>query len=257
MGPTRERLALAVSPHPDDELIPVGGTLMILADAGWRVVNLACSLGRPGQHERRRDELSHACAVAGFELDVPDEPIAMSRGDDTQLASSQTRALVRGRLARYRPTVVLAPGPTDGHPAHELVSGAVSLAVADLGRPQPVWFWELWGHLYRATLLVRVDHVLDRVCRALEAHESEAARNDFIRLVRSRAAVSSVTGPERVFGFGVGGVPYDAAEVLCETIFAERGWRFGPPRELDPASPDVADAGVGEAGPFLAGRLGD
>lgn len=255
MSPPRERLALAISPHPDDELIPAGGTLMILADAGWRVVNLACSLGRGEQHERRRDELREACAIAGFELDVPAEPIGMSRGDDPRLALSRTRALARDRLTRYRPTVVLAPGPTDTHPAHELVSGAVSRAVADVGSRQPVWFWELWGHLYHATLLVRIDHVLDRVCRALQAHQSEAARNDFVRLVRCRAGASSVLGPERVFGFGASGVAFDAAEVHCETIFAEGRWRFGPPRELDLAAPNVADTGEGDASSFLAGRL--
>ena len=37
---------LAVSPHPDDELLGAGATLMALRDAGWRVINLAASLGR-------------------------------------------------------------------------------------------------------------------------------------------------------------------------------------------------------------------
>jgi LmbE family N-acetylglucosaminyl deacetylase len=226
-----EPVALAVSPHPDDELIPAGGTMVLLRDAGWRVVNVCCSLGRPGDEERRREELAEACRIAGFELDLPPEPIGLSDED----AGGLVRSLVRDRLERYRPRVVLAPGIADGHPAHEVVSAAVSAAVADVGRPQTVWFWELWGFLAEATLLVRTDEVLDRVCAALEAHRGELARNDFRRLVRARATVASVLGPERVFGFGADGVSYEAAEVLCEMLFAEGEWGLGEPRELRPA----------------------
>ena len=40
-------------------------TLMALRDAGWRIVNLACGLGRPAQHQRRRAEVEEACRRAG------------------------------------------------------------------------------------------------------------------------------------------------------------------------------------------------
>jgi hypothetical protein len=84
--------------------------------------------------------------------------------------------------------------------------------------------------------------VLDRACAALAEHRSQVARNDYVRLVRSRAAVASVLGPERVFGFGHAGVAYDAAEVLCEAVYSGSGWRLGTPRELDVADPMVAAA---------------
>ena len=44
---------LHLSPHPDDEVLGAGATLLGLRDAGHRVINLACSLGRPEQQERR------------------------------------------------------------------------------------------------------------------------------------------------------------------------------------------------------------
>jgi hypothetical protein len=109
--------------------------------------------------------------------------------------------------------------------------------------------------LYNATLLVRVDHVLDRVCDALAAHEGEVARSDYISLARARARASSILGPERVFGFGARGVPYSGAEVLCETVFRDGNWRFGPPRELGVQHPDVTDESVGDAAAFIARRL--
>jgi LmbE family N-acetylglucosaminyl deacetylase len=245
---------LAVSPHPDDELIPVGGTLLTLSDAGCRVVNLACSLGRPTQHVRREGELRAACARAGFDLDIADPPIAMSRGDDLTVAQSRTTDLVADRLRRYRPQVVLAPGPTDAHHAHEVVSRAVREAVGSVGAPVTVWWWELWGYLHRATLLVDVERVLDRTCEALELHAGEVARNDYVGLVRARASVAAVLGPERVFGFGTQGLSYAAAEVLSETVFDGAAWRFAEPRTLEASRPSVSASGTDDASWFLAGR---
>ena len=45
---------LHISPHPDDELVGAPATLMALRDAGHEVTNLALSLGRPEDHDRRR-----------------------------------------------------------------------------------------------------------------------------------------------------------------------------------------------------------
>src|SRR6185295_887192 len=73
---------LHLSPHPDDEVLGAGATLLGLREAGHRVINLACSLGRPEQQERRRAEVTEACRRADFELVVHDPPLALSSGDD-------------------------------------------------------------------------------------------------------------------------------------------------------------------------------
>jgi LmbE family N-acetylglucosaminyl deacetylase len=248
------RVALVVSPHPDDELIPAGGTLLLLRDAGWRIVNLACSLGRPSQIACRRAELERACVAVGFELDVIEPPVALSRGDDLDAAAARIAAVIADRFTVWQPSVVVAPGPRDGHHAHEAVAQAVARAVVSIGAAQTVWWWELWGQLSTATLLVPVESVLDRVCAALAEHRSQLARNDYERLVRSRANVASVLGPERVFGFGHAGVPYAAAEILCETAFDGTSWRFCPPRSLAVDRPSPVPAGDGDASAFVAGR---
>ena len=56
---------LHLSPHPDDEVLGAGATLLGLREAGHRVINLACSLGRPEQQDRRRAEVTDACRRAG------------------------------------------------------------------------------------------------------------------------------------------------------------------------------------------------
>jgi LmbE family N-acetylglucosaminyl deacetylase len=41
----RSQTALLLSPHPDDELLGCPAHLFALRDAGWRIVNVALSLG--------------------------------------------------------------------------------------------------------------------------------------------------------------------------------------------------------------------
>ncbi len=233
MLPVTERIALVVSPHPDDELIPAGGTLLRLRSAGWRIVNLACGLGRPEHHERRRRELTAACARAGFELRPLEPPLALSRDDDLAEAQRRLEAELANQLHDLRPPLLLAPGPRDGHHAHELVARAVQSAVATHGGERTVWWWELWGHLVSPTLLVDVSAQLNEVCAALREHAGELERNDYERLVRTRAAAASVLGPERVFGYGATGGGARHVEVLSETVFTGGGWQLASPRWLD------------------------
>ena len=122
-------------------------TLMALRDAGWRVVNVACGLGRPAQHQRRRGEVEEACRRAGFDLLVCDPPLPLSAGDDLAAAEDTLVELLAQLLPELAPALVCAPSPHDGHHAHELVgraarraleahpgSGAAALALGRVGR---------------------------------------------------------------------------------------------------------------------------
>ena len=123
-------------------------TLMALRDAGWRVVNLACGLGRPAQHQRRRAEVEEACRRAGFELLPCEPPLPLSAGDDLAAAEETLVKLLGAVLPALDPALVCAPSPHDGHHAHEVVGraarprargpprpGAAALAVGRVGRP--------------------------------------------------------------------------------------------------------------------------
>src|SRR4051812_1275797 len=75
-------VVLHVAPHPDDEAVGCGATLSVLRHAGWTVVNLTCSLGRPGDEERRRGELDASLAGLGFTGRLVTPPVAISATDD-------------------------------------------------------------------------------------------------------------------------------------------------------------------------------
>lgn len=244
-------VALNVAPHPDDELLGAPATLLALREAGWRVVNFACSLGRPPEVPRRRAELEEACRRAGFELAVA--------GDPSEAALVEELGSLVCSLA---PKVVLAPSPHDRHPTHEAAgraavaaceaaAGAAHRGTSTPGRAPRLWLWGLWAELAFPTLLVAFgEERLQEVCWALEAHVGELERNDYRRALRGRAMANACLGPERVFGFGTspGGAPY--AEPLLEAGLSGGCWLAGRPRWLDPSHP-LPDLGRRDLGGWL------
>jgi|SRR5581483_3374122 len=227
------RSVLHVAPHPDDELLGAPASLFALRDAGWRVVNLACSLGRPEQRERRLAELQEACARAGYELLVELEPAAA--------------------LAAVAPALVVAPSPFDDHPAHRRAARATLAAVAAAGAPDRVWLWALYADLRSPTLLRPVAQPrIDEIEHALAAHAGELERNDYRRALRGRLELNAVVGPERLFGFGSQGLDATRAELLTELALVEGRFVLCAPRVAEsdelgtPAEPRTL---FGSAGP--------
>lgn len=246
---------LHVSPHPDDELIGAPAALMALRDAGWRVVNLGCSLGPAGEADRRRQELTEACRLAGFDLEIPTRLLGDPLGPaELDAARAMTGEVVAEALSRWEPELVVAPSPHDRHPGHEVVGRGTLDAARRMaeGAPEPgdasgvprLWLWGLWADLPLPTLAVEFDRGrMEEILAALGAHAGELARNDYRRLVRGRAEMNASLGPERVFGFGsaAGGAEY--VEVLSELHLIEGRYRLGLPRWLDPGSPLAGEAG--------------
>lgn len=226
------RTVVHLAPHPDDEAMGSPALLLALRDSGCRVVNVACSLGRPEHHRRRATEVTEACSRARFELRIMDPPIALSSGDDLGRAQVRLVSELAGLIAELEPDVVVAPSPHDRHPGHEVVGRAARDALAGPGMPR-LWMWALWGELPLPTLLFGFgDAELEAAAHVLGAHVGELARNDYVALLRARAVAARVLGAERVFGFGAAGRPAPYAELLTEVGFAAGQWWAGRAREL-------------------------
>ena len=234
-------LVLHASPHPDDELVGAPATLMALRDAGHQIVNVACSLGRPEHAAQRGAELAEACRRARFELVVLDHPLSPApRGPAPERDEAERRlADDFRRLCEERsPALVVGPSPHDRHPGHEIVGRAAVSALEAGPGAERLWMWGLWGELPFPTTIVEYgDERLEEILHALEAHESQLARNDYRRLVSGRAAADTVLAAELAFGFGGDGLAGPYAEPTTEAVREGSGWRLGGARRLEAAEP--------------------
>jgi len=246
------RTVLHLAPHPDDELIGAPATLMALRDADYRIVNVACSLGRREQRSRREAELREACRRAGFELIIPEHPVAISKDDDHAEAYEQLAALARTTIEQLEPEIVVSPSPHDRQYGHELVARALRDTLSErVDSAPPWWMWGLWGLLPFTTIGTAFQRPrLEEILTALEAHTGELKRNDYRRFVRGRAEMNASVGPELLFGFGASAGATAYVELVGEAVLVKGRWLLGRSRWLEPDAP-LADPSETEIGDWL------
>lgn len=125
---------LIIAPHPDDEILGVGGTMARLSRAGATVKVLTVSAHMPplypaSVHETTVAEARRAHAIVGATesvfLDVPAVFV-------NQVPTSDLNRRVVEVVKAFEPTVVLCPYP-DRHVDHRIVFDAAMVACRPVG----------------------------------------------------------------------------------------------------------------------------
>lgn len=179
------RRAVVVAPHPDDEVLAVGGLLVQLQAAGAALDLVAVTDGEsshPGGSiaplelaARRRVETEAALDLLGLDIEVA--RLGLPDGGRESLEQPVLEAL------RLSPgDWLLGPWAGDGHPDHEAVGRAcAAAAVRDGARllAYPVWAWH-WSHpddptvpWERAHVVEFADEAQARKARAVAAFRTQ------------------------------------------------------------------------------------
>ncbi|MGB2949988.1 MAG: PIG-L deacetylase family protein [Rhodococcus sp. (in: high G+C Gram-positive bacteria)] len=149
---SRCREMIVVAPHPDDEVLGVGGLMAMAAATGITVTVLAVTDGgasHPGSPTVTPDQLvaerSRETRRALRQLGLDLDPIRLGFGDGEVSAHEEelTHALTEF-LSNEPGTWCLLPWRGDGHPDHEATARACLTASERLGITAveyPVWMW--------------------------------------------------------------------------------------------------------------------
>ena len=189
---TGRRKCLVVAPHPDDETLGAGATIMRKVDAGTAVHLVVATDGSksppgdPGEVAALRStELRAACSVLGLsESDVTRLPFV-----DAELAGTEEAlaAAIAEAVAAWQPVEVLVTADNDPHEDHALVGAATRRALAGTGirlLTYPIWQFDRPTRLLRQLRrgmrpeLVRTDGYRERKRRAIGAYGSQMASRD-------------------------------------------------------------------------------
>lgn len=198
-APPRERV-LVLAPHPDDEVLGCGGTILKHLAQGDPVHVVVAFDGRAGlpanaAEGTRRQEAAAAAQILGLLpyhfLDHPEGHVP---------SAAQFEAGVRQLVelfASVGPEIVYAPWPGEAHVDHRTLARAAFRAAALHGGKTDVWGYEVWTPL-RADRVIEISDVWETKVAALEAYASQLGASNLLLLAEERARARSSLFQERI-----------------------------------------------------------
>lgn len=148
--------ALVVAPHPDDEVLGCGGTILAKKALGARIGIVYVSDGSASHAshmdpaelaDRRKTEAKEASSRLG----VADEDLFFLgiRDGGVRQADEASRLGFAEILETFRPEQIFTPYHADGVADHEDTTALVAASVQESSsRPEileyPIWFWHHW-----------------------------------------------------------------------------------------------------------------
>jgi LmbE family N-acetylglucosaminyl deacetylase len=189
------RRFLVLSPHPDDDAVGCGGTIMKLLDAGAevRVVYFSIQDG-DFTREERKNEIMRALDRLGVKDHRLRESVFPSVQETTRMISEELRS--------YQPDGVFVPSPFENHNEHLRVFEAFTHAVGPMKNGPDALMYEVWGTLM-PNLLVPVDEVMQRKVVAILEHWTQVKEIDYVKAAQGmngyRAATMGLEGWAEAF----------------------------------------------------------
>jgi LmbE family N-acetylglucosaminyl deacetylase len=182
------RSCVVLAPHPDDETLGCGATMMRKLDAGSDVRVVVLSDGAtwppwrdPAENIAERDaELRRSCRILG----LPDDAVSHLSFPETRLDSAGDALVdaVADAVKRHAPQEVFVTSEADPHSDHAALARATRRALAGSGvrlLAYPIWQWErprAWGRTRRgasAAETVSTAGYIERKRTAVEVFHSQ------------------------------------------------------------------------------------
>jgi N-acetylglucosamine malate deacetylase 1 len=201
---------LVIAPHPDDELLGCGGTLLRRKKEGgtvaWLIVTgISTDGGWPADDVRRREgEIAAVREAIAFDAVFP-LGLPPARLDTLPLGDLVTR--IGAVFREYQPEEVLLPHRGDVHSDHRVVFEAVSSCtkwfrypsvrrVLSYETPSETGFALAREDAFAPNYFVDIGEHLERKLAAMSIYASELGQFPFPRSLEALRALAAVRGAE-------------------------------------------------------------
>ena len=171
---------LLVAPHPDDDVIGVGGTMALHADAGDEVHVLIFFNGLMGDADRVHDPEEYVlrrqeeARAGGKHLGL--ERYTFWGYPEGHVPADEELISAARRFAAYvhevQPDIIYAPWIGEYHLDHHILARIVRVGLGLISFPGAVWGYEVWTPLI-ATRIIDVSELQPRKLAALREHKSQ------------------------------------------------------------------------------------
>jgi LmbE family N-acetylglucosaminyl deacetylase len=181
---------LVIAPHPDDDVLGVGGTMTAATHQGKGVfaVYITDGRGSPRMDDTISDEAMAALrkkeamsalkavgAVGGFFLEK-------RSGELTGEGQKETEGILIRILQRLRPQEVYLPAPYERHRTHQLCTQISIQALRQVSSLKPnLLGYSLWGSFWgvRKRIVRDISPFIKKKVEAIMAHASQVAYKDY------------------------------------------------------------------------------
>lgn len=186
---------LVLAPHPDDEVVGVGGTCrrhVLAGDDVHAIVAYDGALGNRGHEDvsperfvaRRQEECRAACESLGYRsVQFLGHPENHELSDGDLAAGAEQMA---GLLDQVEPRTVYAPWPGESHVDHHELARAATAGVElaqTRGREVELWYYEIWS-TFRPTHVVDITAQWPDKEHALRLHASQVGARDIVHYIK-------------------------------------------------------------------------
>lgn len=175
---------MVISPHPDDDVIGMGGTMRLLADKGCNVFSLYITDGSSRIFKNRNISLLRRQeALAGLKVVRARAGIFLNH-KSAQLAK-KTGSLVRqirDILQYFMPAEIYLPSPLERHKTHVLITSAAVQSIRQIKNYCPsLWGYHVWGAACGLSAVKAVDitGVIAVKKKAVRMHKSQLASKPY------------------------------------------------------------------------------
>ena len=217
--PTGRRL-LILAPHPDDETLGAGGTILKAIRGGATVRTVYVTSGRPSLAEKMEQEALQVSEAVGYTAEfmrysLHDIPLELKAQE--KLAEC---------INRFEPEVIFLPFLLDDHDDHRRVSHLLHLAYRAglLKRHFSIWAYQVYSTVF-PNVLVDITGVAEEKAKTVDLWASQKASRDWAHYILGMNAFNSrflkKPGQNYVESFLV--LPSEEYFSLCQVYFEKGG----------------------------------
>jgi|TARA_B100001971_G_C18156641_1_gene518941 LmbE family N-acetylglucosaminyl deacetylase len=186
---------LVLAPHPDDEAIGCGGTLLQLTENNYHGEIIYFTNGREKEHNQKQDiaiTRRKEAMLSSKKLGISQKHF-LDYYDGHLKPDKDVVAFVLSRLNELKPDIVFTPFFTDNHFDHRETANILALSSAQYEGNFLCCCYELWSTL-TPNYIVDITSFMDRKIESIKLHKSQTAETNFVDLAkglnRYRAIVS-------------------------------------------------------------------
>lgn len=190
-GPSCKRLTV-IAPHPDDEIIGPGGTLILSKGRGVEISVIFLTDGETDKElaKKRRQEAEAVALKYGFDIEFLGLPANELNAD-----IDATQALL-SKLAEQSPQTIMVPFFLDDNDDHQAAARLLAKAAPELDNSIEVWAYQVYSAL-PANILVPLGEAAKTKADAIRMYTSQMEVRDWANYALGLNAYNTRLAPRR------------------------------------------------------------